>query len=833
MFSHSGKYANVLLPLPLPGFFTYAVPQEIESSLVSGVRVVVQFGKKKLYTALVYSIHEIQPCLPVKDIMVQMDILPVVCSQQFMFWEWMSEYYMCTMGEIMNAALPPSLKLSSESRIVLDPDFDFDYSSFNEREYRVITVLEQQKEISISDVSQIAGQQRVIPLVNSLIEKKAVQVFEEIVQRYTPNKEKFYQLAKTYRNDEKALSAMMDYLEKRAPRQNELLNNLLHHLESNKNPGNGIPRSVLLAQTTNADAALRSLVEKGLLDETEQLVSRLENYQAIQAITGIQLTLHQQEAYVKIKNYFRNQKPVLLHGVTSSGKTEIYVKLIDETLRAGYQALYLLPEIALTTQVISRLRKYFGNVVGVYHSRFGESERAEVWNKVVVWQPPVDDEPVAHSVILGARSALFLPFRKLGLIIVDEEHDGSYKQYDPNPRYNARDAAIYLARQHNANVLLGSATPAIESYFNAKTGKYGFASLTRRYRDILLPEIIVANVKEATRLKQMKSHFSPVLLQAIEQALEQKEQIILFLNRRGFALRTECAKCHYVPECRHCDVTLIYHKREKHLRCHYCGYSEPVPQRCPKCESREFNLIGFGTEKVEEELALLYPEIRIARMDIDTTRNKYAHQRILSDFEAGRTEVLTGTQMVTKGLDFDNVSLVGILSADNMISYPDFRSFERSYQLMAQVSGRAGRKNKQGKVIIQSRNPQHPVIRFVIENDYEGMYRHQINERYKYHYPPFTRLLKLSIRHKDPEPLEKVAIELAQLIRKDFPRQVLGPEYPVVSRIRNYYIKEILIKLWRDATLPQAKSRISEIITSFLRTTTHKQTRIIVDVDPV
>ncbi|MBE0661957.1 MAG: primosomal protein N' [Bacteroidales bacterium] len=439
----------------------------------------------------------------------------------------------------------------------------------------------------------------------------------------------------------------------------------------------------------------------------------------------------------------------------------------------------------------------------------------------------------SHSIILGARSALFLPFSKLGLVIIDEEHDSSYKQYDPNPRYNARDAAIYLAHQHQANILLGSATPALESYFNAKHGKYELVTLNKRFGDILLPEVQIANIKEATRLKQMKSHFSPVLLAALDQALANKEQVILFQNRRGFSLRMECTACHHIPDCRHCDVTLIYHKREKHLKCHYCGYSEPVPHRCPKCEHPEMNLIGFGTEKVEEELALLYPEIRIARMDLDTTRSKHAHHRIISDFEERRVDVLTGTQMVTKGLDFDNVSLVGILNADNMISFPDFRSFERSYQMMAQVSGRAGRKNKQGKVVIQTRNPQHPVIKLVIDNDYEGMYQVQIAERRQFNYPPYSRLVKLSLKHKEPDPLNKAAAELARALRKEFPKQILGPEYPVVSRIRNYYIKEILIKLKRDATLAESKQKIRSMIEVFLKTTEHKQVRVVVDVDPV
>lgn len=853
------KYANLLLPLPLPGYFTYAVPEEMEGSLQVGMRVVVQFGKKKLYTALVREIHENKPNIPVKEIMAQMDKKPVVNALQFEFWEWLATYYMCNMGEVMNAALPPALKLSSESRIILNPDFDEDYSKLNEREYRIVNVLEQRKEINIGEAAQIAGQLKVIPLINSLIEKNALQVFEEVVQRYKPKTEKHYQLSKTYQQDEKALAAMLDYLEKRAPKQNEVMQALLHHLDMAGELEKNIPKSTLAIEVTNADAALHSLVEKGLIDEVEHKVSRLETHDAIQAVSDIQLTEHQAKAYEKTTTHFANQMPVLLHGITSSGKTEIYIKLIDEALKQGKQVLYLLPEIALTTQIISRLRKFFGDVVGVYHSRYGEAERAEVWNRVTAWNTSATSTNAvrervgarktrghgemednkntlsfpSHSIILGARSALFLPFINLGLVIVDEEHDSSYKQYDPNPRYNARDAVIYLAHQHKANILLGSATPALESYFNTKHGKYALVTLSKRYGDILLPEVQIANIKEATRLKQMKSHFSPVLLAALDKALANKEQVILFQNRRGFSLRMECTACHHIPDCRHCDVTLIYHKREKHLKCHYCGYSEPVPPRCPKCEHPEMNLIGFGTEKVEEELALLYPEIRIVRMDLDTTRSKHAHHRIISDFEERRVDVLTGTQMVTKGLDFDNVSLVGILNADNMISFPDFRSFERSYQMMAQVSGRAGRKNKQGKVVIQTRNPQHPVIKLVIDNDYEGMYQVQIAERRQFNYPPYSRLVKLSLKHKEPEPLTEAAAELARVFRKEFPKQILGPEFPVVSRIRNYYIKEILIKLRRDATLADSKARIGNLLDSFLKTTSHKQLRVVIDVDPM
>ena len=852
MFDKS-LYANLILPLPLPGYFTYEVPSDLRNTIQKGVRVVVQFGKKKLYTALVKELHEIKPGIPVKSIISQMDAKPVVNPIQFSFWEWISTYYMCTPGEVMNAALPPSLKLSSETRLMLHPDFEGDYSNFNEREYRIVSALEQRKELSIADAAQVAGQLRIIPLVNSLIEKNAIQVFEEVLQRYKPKTEKYYRISKTYRNDDRALMAMLDYLEKRAPRQYEAMQVLIHSIGTLNQYDKGIPKSALQQESPNLDPALSALLEKGLIEVSEHKVSRLAKHEASKNVDEICLTEHQQEAFSQIKTHFLNHQHVLLHGVTSSGKTEIYIKLINEVLQQGRQVLYLLPEIALTTQIINRLRMYFGDVVGVYHSRHGEAERAEVWNRLasarsvfagddgqMPEQNPVQnpqkqesEKYASHSVILGARSSVFLPFSNLGLVIIDEEHDSSYKQYDPSPRYHARDAALFLAMQHKASVLLGSATPAIESYFNTKRGKFALVTLNKRYGDLMLPRVQVADIKEAGRLKQMKSHFSPLLLEAIELALAGNKQIILFQNRRGFSLRLECGICNFVLECRHCDVTLIYHKREKILRCHYCGYSEPLPLRCPKCQNPDLNLLGFGTEKVEEELSLLYPDISISRMDLDTTRSKHAYHRIISDFEEKRVDVLTGTQMVTKGLDFDNVILVGILNADNMVSFPDFRAFERSYQIMAQVSGRAGRKGKQGTVIIQTRNPQHPVIKLVMDNDYEKMYQLQIVERHRFNYPPFSRLVKISLKHKEPEPLGKAAAELARKLRNEFRGQILGPEFPMIPRIRNHYIKEILIKLRRDATLAQSKVKIGHIINEFLKTSMIKQLRVVTDVDPM
>ncbi len=829
----SMSYADVLLPLPLPSLFTYKVPGDMSASIRIGMRVVVQFGKKKLFTALVRNLHNRPPRMAAKELISLVDQFPIIYPIQFAFWEWIAGYYMCHPGEVMNAALPSALKLNSETKISLIPDHGFNISNFSEKEYRIVTALERQNEINIGEAARIAGSQNVVHLINSLIEKGVVEAFEEVAERYKPKTEKYYSLADVYQHNEKALGTMLDYLEKRAPRQNEVLQALLYHLPPGSTQEIGIARSILLGELPHAESALQALVEKGMVIENIQAVSRFEKHAATRQVSEITLAEYQQLALEKIHEFFQNHVPVLLHGITSSGKTEVYIKLIEATLRQGKQVLYLLPEIALTAQIITRLRCYFGDVVGIYHSRQSDAERAEVWNKVKSWDSKKELDFHPSSIILGARSAIFLPYSNLGLIIVDEEHDSSYKQYEPNPRYHGRDAALYLATMHGANLLLGSATPAIESYFNARQGKYGLVEMNERFGNILLPNVQVVDVKEATAQKQMKSIFSQTLLDAIDIALTNHEQVILFQNRRGFSLRIECPRCHYIPGCQQCDVTLIYHKREKHLRCHYCGFHQPVQPSCPLCNHPELTLIGFGTEKVEEELSLLYPEIRIARMDLDTTRSKHAHHRIISSFEERRIDVLTGTQMVTKGLDFDNVSLVGILNADNMITYPDFRSFERSFQLMAQVSGRAGRKSKQGKVIIQTRHPSHPVVEQVIGNNYQGMYESQILERQRFLYPPFVRLVKISLKHKDPAMLDLAAANFAGMLRKEFPGKVLGAEYPLVSRIRNYYIKELLIKLARDATLPAAKQTIARLIGIFLKNPQHKQVRIVVDVDPM
>lgn len=825
-------FAEILLPLPVKGYFTYRIPQELMGEVEAGKRVVVQFGQKKFYTGLVRRIHENPPkVLSLKYVLAVLDPFPVVNENQFLLWEWMAGYYMCTVGEVMNVALPSAYKLASETRVLLDPSYVHDSEVLSDREFQVVEALDIQAVLSLTDISRIVGIAKVVPLVKTMIEKGIIRVEEEITERYKPKTEMYVRLAEAY-TDEVRLNQRMDELSKRAFKQ---LQTLLAYLSLSR-CFSGTPKEVsrpeLLSTQGITAAQLDALVKKGILELYSREVSRLLHDEAIEAASDILLTDSQSQALNQLKEKLDGNSIVLLKGVTSSGKTEIYIKLIAETIASGRQVLYLLPEIALTTQIIRRLQRYFGSNVGVYHSKYNEFERIEIWNKAnIPLAGSLDHQP--YRIILGARSALFLPFHNPGLIIVDEEHDNSYKQADPAPRYNARDAATMMGMLHKCPVLLGSATPSLESYYNAASGKYGLVELGERYGNIEMPEIRIVNIREEARMKRMKSHFSPQLLQAVKESLDAGTQVILFQNRRGFSLRLECDTCHQSPGCINCDVTLTYHKHINMLKCHYCGYSIPVPSTCPECQSPALVMRGFGTEKVEEELAILFPEAIIARMDLDTTRTKNAYQRIIGDFETGKTDILVGTQMVTKGLDFDNVSLVGVLNADGMMSYPDFRSIERSYQLMAQVSGRAGRKNKRGTVIIQTGNPEHPLLKWVVNDDYNSMFQQQLSDRYRYQYPPYNRLVEISLRHRDQEVLNNGAAVLAGMLKPVFGKQLLGPEYPIVSRIRNLFIKNIILKIGKGQHGKQQKLELKNLLAKFGELQGYKSIRVTVDVDPV
>ena len=829
-------FVNVLLPLPVPGLFTYRVPFDLNDSVSTGKRVVVQFGKKKIYTALVRSITEKAPAIQTKYILSVLDIHPVVNEIQFSFWEWIAAYYCCFPGEVMNAALPSALKLASESRIILNPAAIIDPEILSEKEYLLITALQANGKLTLTDASRSIELVKIIPLVHSLVEKGYVLTEEEIGEKFRPRTESYVRLSAAF-SGEKELQSIYNQLEKKAPKQLELLIEYVQLSQCLAGPALEVSRSSLFHRVSEGASKLSTLVKKGVFEQYEKKVSRLRHFEATSAAEDIELTGSQTAALAEIRESFQTKNVVLLHGVTSSGKTELYIKLIRETLDAGMQVLYLLPEIALTAQIINRLQKYFGQEVGIYHSRFDENERVEIWQKVANQstgsQAPDKSLHEPYKVILGARSALFLPFSRLGLIIVDEEHDSSFKQADPAPRYNARDSSIYLASLHNARVLLGSATPAIETYYNAGNGKYGLAEMTERFGGIRMPAIEVVSLREENKRKQMKSIFSNQLLREIEAALAIGEQVILFQNRRGFSLRIDCDNCNWVPQCIQCDVSLVYHKKENLLRCHYCGFSTSIPEKCPECGYTGLKMKGFGTEKIEEELSIFFPNARIARMDLDSTRSRNSLQRIIADFEEQRIDILAGTQMVTKGLDFDHVSLVGILNADSLLSYPDFRAHERSYQLMAQVAGRAGRKNKQGKVLIQAFNPGHEIIRLVTDNNYSGMFARQLAERKQFNYPPFYRLIQVTLKHADADLLNDASAILAKLLREKFGKRILGPEYPQVSRIRNLYLKNILIKLEQGVNLPRVKEDIRSAIDSLHANIHLSQVRVIVDVDPM
>ena len=850
----SGLFADVLLPLPLKDLYTYEIPSEYSNALEIGQRVVVQFGKQKIYSALVYRIHNDDPDYKAKEILSVLDSKPIVNHIQFKFWEWLAEYYMCTKGEVMNAALPSALKLASETKIALNPSFDEDYLKLNDREYLITEALEMHKVLYISDIAKIVNQKNVMPLIKSLIEKGVVLAEEQLLEDYKPKMVSYVRLSEEYKNEEK-LRELFNVLEKKAYKQLELLMIYLHlskkdsyNLSTNNEQLSiiiEVRRSEIISMPKASDAALNALVKKGVLQIYQKQISRLELTNNEQQITNNELDGNQINALDSVIENFKHKDVVLLHGITSSGKTEIYVKLINEVISQGKQVLYLVPEIALTTQLIMRLKKFFGNSIAVYHSKFTKDERVEIWNNILeIDNSNFNIQNSKFKIIIGPRSSLFLPFNNLGLIIVDEEHDYSYKQNDVSPRFNARDAAIYLASLHSENkkrfttydlqlttkVLLGSATPSVESYYNAQIDKYGLVELNERFGNIDLPEILVVNIKDEIKNRKMKSHFSSVLLDSIKFALDHKEQIILFQNRRGYSLRLECDQCGWLPHCKNCDVTLTYHKQNNQLLCHYCGYIMHLPDLCPACGSANIKMKGFGTEKIEDELPLFFKDVKTSRMDLDTTRTKNAYHQLIHDFQERRIDILVGTQMVTKGLDFDNVSVVGIMNADNMLTFPDFRTFERSYQQLSQVSGRAGRKNKQGRVIIQTSNPDHQIIKFVVKHDYFGMYKSQMKDRQTFNYPPFSRLIKISLKHKELDVLNDAASHFAKTLKKLFGGRVLGPEFPVIAKIRNYYIKDILIKVEKNSSVSSFKSKIAEKLIYFGMT--YKSVKIIIDVDP-
>ncbi|MBC7124174.1 MAG: primosomal protein N' [Bacteroidales bacterium] len=815
-------YADVILPLALQATYTYSVPFEIEKMIQPGVRVVVSFGQRRLYSALVYRVHSEKPQVQqVKDILQVIDNTPIVLSSQYKLWEWLAEYYMCSLGEVMKAALPSGLKMESDTYIASG---DFDEIDLSDEEMTLIHLLGQKRKLTIQQLTQKSGLKHPMSVIKSMLERKLLFITEDIESDYRPKTENYIALAPEY-SDEKKLCELIDSL-KRAPAQQRLILAIASQATTPNDLSTArVLRKTLLEKVDVSASVLRSLIDKGYVVQDEVETSRIDNANSHPATRNpLALEDFQINALNEIQNQFSSHDVVLLHGVTSSGKTELYIHLINQALQNGKQVLYLLPEIALTTQIINRLRKVFGNRVGVYHSKFSDSQRVEVYLKMLSEEP--------FDVILGVRSSIFLPFSNLGLVIVDEEHENTFKQYNPAPRYHARDTAIVLAKQVGAKVLLGTATPAVETYFNAKSGKFGLVKMLERFSGLELPRTIVVDTRDARRRKRMKSHFSDTLLSAIENALSQKEQVILFQNRRGYAPFIECADCGWVPHCEHCDVTLTYHKYTNQLTCHYCGFGIEQMGSCLACGSTNLQPKGFGTEKVEDELSVFFPDAVIERIDLDSTRSRSSYERIISGFEQGKIDILVGTQMVSKGLDFDRVSLVGILNADNMLNFPDFRAFERSFQLITQVSGRAGRKGKQGLVIIQTAQPEHPVIKSVIGNNFFTFWEWQLAERNRFHYPPFYRLVRITLKHKDKHHLEDTAENLAKTLRHSLGENVLGPEPPIISRVQGLYILEILVKIKREQPLQRIKEFIRYSITMLKQKRETSTVVIAIDVDP-
>lgn len=818
------KYIAVIVPLPLVGTFTYAVPDEWESQVRVGVRVVVPFGKKKLYTAIIAVVHTHKPeaVYEIKEIICILDPQPILRFPQLKFWDWISTYYQAYLGDVFQAAIPSGLKLESETLIRINPDYEAE-TILSDKEQKILDALSDGNALSVNELSKAIEIVRVLPTLKSLLDKKAIEVTEALTEKYKAKTQTYVRLTQAA-SQESQLQKIFDDL-KNANKQLELL---MKYIDLSKclTPSKfiEITQKELLDKSGISAAVLKGLIDKSVFELYKKEVGRLD-MSVIETKELFPLNPSQQIALKEIENQFIEKPVVLLHGVTSSGKTEIYIHHIKNVLAKGKQVLYLVPEIALTTQLTMRLKRVFGNRLGVYHSKFSDSERVEIWNNML------NDK--SYDVIIGVRSSIFLPFRQLGLVIVDEEHESSYKQYDPSPRYHARNAAIVLASMHGAKTLLGTATPSIETYYNVETDKYGLVELNQRHEDMQLPEIMVVDTKEAYRKKMMESHFSDVLIEKIKKALANKEQIILFQNRRGYAPYIECKACAFVPKCKNCDVSLTVHKVFNTLSCHYCGYTEAIPVTCPVCKTPGLITKGFGTEKIEDEIKQIFPEAIISRMDLDTTRSKKSYEKIITDFEQHKVDILIGTQMVTKGLDFEHVSLVGILNADNMLNFPDFRAHERAYQLMAQVSGRAGRKYKQGLVVLQTTQVQHPVIEQVIKNDFVGMYETQKEERKLFKYPPYYRIIQINLRHKDARVLKQAAYEMGRQMQTVFGSRVLGPIDPIISRIQNYYIKQIILKIENEASPAKAKDILHSITDGFLADSRFKSLRISLDVDPM
>ncbi|TYA56039.1 replication restart helicase PriA [Formosa maritima] len=812
-------FIDVILPIPLPKLFTYSVTEAEADFLKSGMRVSVPFGKSKIYTALVYSIHNNEPLIYEAKVIHQiLDETPVITQMQLNHWQWIAEYYMCTLGDVMRAAIPNAFILESETVISRNTSKIINDEDLKDDEFLIYDALHHQSSLKIQEIVSILDKKNVLPVIKRLIDKEVVTVEEEVYEKYKPKLVRYVKLGTNYSSEIK-LQELLEELS-RAPKQREVVLTLFSMSAQTKKP---IKVSELTKKSDTSAAIIKSLIDKNILEEYHLQIDRIQ-YSGEENNPIKILNEPQFKAYHEIQESFKTNQITLLHGVTSSGKTEIYVKLIEEVLKEGKQVLYLVPEIALTTQLVNRLQDYFGEKVVVFHSKYSSQERVEVWNHVL-------ENSSKAQVILGARSSVLLPFYNLGIVIVDEEHEASYKQFDPAPRYHARDTAIVLAHLFQCKTLLGSATPSLESYYNTKQNKYGLVELHTRYNNVLMPEIELVDVKDKHKRKRMTGHFSDRLIEEMTETLKAGHQIILFQNRRGFSPIIECITCGHAPQCPNCDVSLTYHQYKDQLRCHYCGYYSVMIKACEACGCIDLDNKGFGTEQVEEEVKDLFPDSKVARMDLDTTRGKYGYEKIITAFEQQEVDILVGTQMLTKGLDFRHVKLVGIMNADNMLNFPDFRAHERSFQLMLQVSGRAGRTEERGKVLIQTYNPYHNILQQVSTNSYVEMYKEQLEERRNFKYPPVYRLIKITIKHRDYNKVNQGADWYAKSLRIIFKTDVLGPEFPPVSRIRNQYIKHILVKIPPKQSVSKTKEAIIKINNSFSTVKDFRAVRVILNVD--
>lgn len=812
-------FVEVVLPLSLAKTFTYRISEAEFHFIKKGMRVAVPFGKSKMYTALVIDIHQNEPSLyDAKEIHQILDEKPIATEIQIKHWLWIATYYMCGIGDVYRGAFPSGLLLESETVISHKVDVDVDQNELSDEEFLVYEALQQQSSLKVQEIISILNKKNIFPILQKMIAKDIIVLEEEIKESYKPKLVRYVKLHAKYESDN-GLGELLDVL-KNANKQKEIVLAYFQLMASEKKP---ITVKKLVEVSNSTSATIKALIDKEIFEEYLLQQDRV-SFSGQASDKQLLLSEAQNTAFESIKNSFLEKEVCLLHGVTSSGKTEIYIKLIEEYLATGRQVLYLLPEIALTTQLVSRLRRHFGDKVAVFHSKYSNNERVEVWKQTL-------ENAEKAQIVIGARSALFLPFNNLGLLIVDEEHEQTFKQTDPAPRYHARDAAIVLANFHNAKVLLGSATPSIETYFNTQTDKYGLVTLSKRYNSVRMPDILLVDLKDKHFRKRMTGHFSDLLIEEIAEALSLGEQVILFQNRRGYSPIIECLTCGHVPHCQQCDVSLTFHKHKNQLRCHYCGYSIAKPTHCHSCSSIDLTTKGFGTEQIEQELMSLFPKAKTGRMDQDTTRGKFGFEKIIDSFKNREIDILVGTQMLAKGLDFDNVSLVGIMNADNMLHHPDFRAFERSFQMMTQVSGRAGRSEKQGKVVIQTYNPNHNTIQQVTNHDYMGMYKEQLYDRQIYKYPPYFRIIKLTLKHREFDKLKEGSMWLYQVMSQNLGIPVLGPEEPAISRIRNEYIRTILIKIPQNLPLAGTKKTIQKMLNSFEAVAQYRAIKVVANVD--